>query len=250
MAKCLTRDFPAGWKVSLGAIGANVKNGKVTLVFVECDTCNGSGGGASYRGAVSFQFPKGSLDSGGLDPVEEAIGQVFTVDAGTPAQPVPNLPPIVDQPEQPAVAAPAPAPAIGPVYVSATNAANRLLLNADGSALLLRGGQPQNGTYAVNGASVTIHLTESNTDLSAAADGAQIVIDGETWVQPGQAPATARQPMPTTSSTTNIGDTVDQVTSRLGAPDQVLNGGTKLIYLYKGLSLKITFVDGRVSSID
>ena len=45
-----------------------------------------------------------------------------------------------------------------------------------------------------------------------------------------------------------VGQTPDQVTAALGQPQQIFNVGTKMIYKYK--SLKVTFVDGKVSDIE
>jgi hypothetical protein len=45
-----------------------------------------------------------------------------------------------------------------------------------------------------------------------------------------------------------IGQTPDQVTAALGQPVQIFNLGTKVIYKYK--SLKVTFVNGKVTDVE
>jgi hypothetical protein len=47
--------------------------------------------------------------------------------------------------------------------------------------------------------------------------------------------------------TVSLGQTMDQVRAVLGPPLQIMNAGTRQIYLYR--NLKVTFVDGRVSDI-
>ncbi len=47
--------------------------------------------------------------------------------------------------------------------------------------------------------------------------------------------------------TISMGQTVDEVTATMGAPDSVVNLGTKKIYVYQ--DMKVTFRDGRVSDV-
>ena len=60
------------------------------------------------------------------------------------------------------------------------------------------------------------------------------------------APASAPAP-PSAPVTISLGQTVDQVTSELGAPKNVIDLGTKKIYVYP--DMKITFKGGKVSDV-
>jgi serine protease inhibitor len=46
-----------------------------------------------------------------------------------------------------------------------------------------------------------------------------------------------------------IGQTIDEVTAILGQPKSIVNLGTKKIYVYPDLKLKVTFNDGKVSDV-
>jgi hypothetical protein len=243
-ALCGTRDFPVGWRVTLESIAVNPRSGKVSLRFSECDACNSPALSASFRAEVEFQFGKGSLDSTDPASIQDAISHVFVVDPHPPAQTQPS----VAAPDPPPPPSPPP-PALGTIYVSNQNGANRLVLNADSSFLLLRDGQPYNGTYSADGSVLKVHIAQLNTDADWTIDGAQLLVDGnETWVQPGQQTAPPDQPPPSGPATVRKGDTIDDVKAKLGQPEHVMDLGSKIIYLYK--NLKITFIDGKVSDIE
>jgi hypothetical protein len=249
-ALCAARDFPVGWRVNLGSLLVNSKSGKVSLRLVECDTCNSPATSLSFRAGVEFQFPKGSLDTTDPATIQDAINHVFAVDTSPPA---PAPPPVATAPApQPApapAAAPSTPPALGTVYVSAQNAANRLLLNADSSFLLQEDGQSYNGTYSVDGSALKVHIAQLNKDTDMTIDGAQLIVNGtETWVQPGQQPAPPDQQPPSGPPTIRKGDTIDEVKAKLGPPESVMDLGSKVMYLYK--NVKITFIDGKVSGIE
>ena len=78
--------------------------------------------------------------------------------------------------------------ALGAVYVSVQNAADRLELNAsNGSFSLQEGGQKFTGTYGVNARTLRLHIVELGKDVDIAIDGRRLVVNGdEIWVQPGQ----------------------------------------------------------------
>lgn len=167
--QCLFRSFPAGWKVNSQTILVVPRSGRIWFVVQECDACNG-GGGASYRARVDFQFPKGSFDAGA---VQDAISQVFSID---------NTQPTVSPPPTP----PTP-PALGSVYVSSQNSADRLQLNGGNSFSLQEGGQSYSGTYAVNGNTLTLHIVQLAKDVDIVIDGSKLIVNGEEiWTQPGQ----------------------------------------------------------------
>jgi hypothetical protein len=241
-AHCATRDFEVGWRVTLGSLRVNPKSGKVSLRFLECDSCNSPATSASFRAVVEFQFPNEALDTTDPTAVQEAISRVFAVDTSRPAAGPPSVATAQDQTQHSAP------PALGTVYVSAQNGVNRLLLNTDGSFLLLEDGQSYNGTYSVDGSVLKVHIPQLNRDTDMTIDGAQLIVNGsETWVQPGQQPASPDQPPPG-PPTVRPGDTVDEVKAKLGQPEKVMDLGSKVIYLYK--NLKITFIDGKVSDIE
>ncbi len=172
-------------------------------------------------------------DFGSEGPGTRPLAQMAR--ASTAPGPPPPTPALVDLP---------PSPALGTVYVSAQNAANRLLLNSDGSFLLQENGQAYNGTYLVNGSTLKIHITQLDKDVDIAIDGARLVVNGdETWVQPGRQAST-----PSGRTTVNKGDTVDQVKAKLGPPEKVVSLGSKLIYLYQ--HRKVTFADGKVVDVE
>jgi len=78
-SKQLTKDE----KVNPTSVVIHVKDEKVIVNFTECDSCNG-GDASSYRGSVTFVFPKGYLE-GGAD-----AGQIADVISQVLAPPDPN----------------------------------------------------------------------------------------------------------------------------------------------------------------
>lgn len=72
-SKALTKDE----KVNPTGVVIHVKDEKVTVNFTECDSCNG-GDASSYRGSVTFVFPKGYLESGAdVGQIADVISQVL-----------------------------------------------------------------------------------------------------------------------------------------------------------------------------
>lgn len=78
-SKALTKDE----KVNPTSVVIHLKDEKVIVNFTECDSCNG-GDASSYRGSVTFVFPKGYLE-GGPD-----AGQIADVISQVLAPPDPN----------------------------------------------------------------------------------------------------------------------------------------------------------------
>jgi len=240
-AMCGLRDFPVGWKVTLGAILVNHRAGKVAVRFVECDTCNSPAPSASFRAEVELDFGKGALDTTDPAKVQEVLGKVFTVDTSAPPQAAAAQQ--AAAPEAP----PAPPPALGPIYISSQNGANRLLLNPDGTFLLQEDGQAYTGNYAVNGTALNMHIVQLNKDVPIAINGSQLIVnDSEVWVQPGQ--QAAAPPPAAGPPTVRKGDSFDQVKGKMGPPDNIMDLGEKVIYVYK--NLKITFIAGAVANIE
>jgi hypothetical protein len=182
-ALCATRGFPLAWRVNVESLAVTPKSSKVSLRILECDACNSPARGASFKAQLDFEFPKGSLDTTDPGAVLDAIGQVFTIDTSPRPAPVQPTQALTTQTQAPA---PAP-PTLGTVYVSAQNAANRLVLNADGSFLLQEDGQAYTGTYSVKGNALKVHIAQLDKDVDIVIDGAKLIVNGnEVWTQPGQ----------------------------------------------------------------
>jgi hypothetical protein len=82
----VTRFLQVGEKVYVQKVDVNLKTDKVQLTVVECDSCNGVNQASMFKGVVSFEFAKGSLATADPGQIEDAIGQVFTVDNGSNGQ--------------------------------------------------------------------------------------------------------------------------------------------------------------------
>jgi hypothetical protein len=74
-----THLFANGDKVYPTRIDVNVAKDTVTLGIVACDTCNKTDPPTYNKANVVFQFPKGTLASAQAGPVEDTIGQVFSL---------------------------------------------------------------------------------------------------------------------------------------------------------------------------
>jgi hypothetical protein len=189
---CSTRGFPMAWRVNMESLVVSPKSGKVSLRVQECDACNSPARGASFKAQVDFDFANHTLDTTDPGKVLDAISQVFSIDT-TPRPPVPAQAPTVPSPTNPTPAPPTPVqtpqapPALGTVYVSAQNGANRLVLNNDHTFLLQEDGQAYTGTYSVSGSTLKVHLAQLDKDVDIAIDGAKLIVNGnETWTQPDQ----------------------------------------------------------------
>ncbi len=66
---------------------------------------------------------------------------------------------------------------------------------------------------------------------------------------PPPPPAADTPPAPPAAPADLTGKTPDQVTAALGAPSSILKAGTKQIYTYKDLNLKVVFVNGKVTDV-
>ena len=79
------RAINTGTKVYILKIAADAKKDKVTLLLVECDSCNGAAQASSYKTTLVFQFPQGYLNGAAPDQIEDVINQVVMAD--TPPAP-------------------------------------------------------------------------------------------------------------------------------------------------------------------
>ena len=102
-----THLFQIGEKVYPTKIDVNVGKERISFFVIECDSCNGVSQPSFYKSEVVFQFPKEYLETAGVSQVEDAIGQVLTVDqSGDQAQQQaqdsqPAQQQVADQPQAP-----------------------------------------------------------------------------------------------------------------------------------------------------
>ena len=88
-----------GAKVYIRKIDVNPGKDRVQFFIIECDSCNGQSRQSSYKADVSFNFPKGSLQSMSPSQVEDVIANVLAFEEGTeppkeaPGPPVPPISP-------------------------------------------------------------------------------------------------------------------------------------------------------------
>ena len=111
---------------------------------------------------MEFKFAKGSLASAEFDQIKQVIDQVFKFpdDAG-PANGA------GDRREAPQTLAPVAQLRLPSRYVSAQTPADQLQLNADNSFSLQEAGQSYHGTFIVNGNTVELSISETNTKTTA-----------------------------------------------------------------------------------
>lgn len=65
-------------------IDVDAKKDKVAFSVISCDACNGVNPPTYYKAAVSFEFPKGSLENLSVPQVEDTIAQVLAIDTANP----------------------------------------------------------------------------------------------------------------------------------------------------------------------
>lgn len=112
MHRNVSRYFQKGDKVYPLKIDVNVKKEEISFKVVACDSCNGTDPASFYKSEVVFHFGAGFLENAQAATVQQAIGQVFSVDAGDEQlaqgqQPVPPAPAPAAQ-ALPPIAAPSP----------------------------------------------------------------------------------------------------------------------------------------------
>jgi len=135
------------------------------------------------------------------------------------------------------------------------------------------------GQYLVNGDTLTIRYSNGNTVNVRIQSDRFIGSGGDVWLRKGGAlalpseaasmpePAPAASPVPTPAPhqyedvapppppptpapTISMGQTKDQVTAAFGAPQRKAAAGPKEIFFYTDLKMKVTFTNGKVSSIE
>jgi hypothetical protein len=178
----LNRPFPVGDKVYVMSLNVNLKKDRITFSVAECAACSGM---EAYKGAVSFDFAKGSLATMTVPAVQDAIARVFTIDTGQDQA----------QPEQAAAAQPS---SFSGTYSSLISQA-QLQLNPDGSfAQHGPGAWQSSGTFTLTGS--TLILRYPATGLSSIFNVRAGVIYNDSgqavWAPQGNASAPAPAPPP------------------------------------------------------
>jgi len=131
------------------------------------------------------------------------------------------------------------------------------IVSDTGCTILLPGGKLSSGVYRVNGDILTISCSASGEPINFKIQGANLVAaNGQIWAQEGSAPprqyddVAPPPPPPAPTPTVTIGELKAQVTADFGEPQRKAASGAKEIYFYSDLKMKVTFVNGKVTSID
>jgi hypothetical protein len=167
------RPLQVGEKAYLTAIQV-----KPAEIMFKVQTCCGDANDAPFRAAVSFQFPKGYLDSMKLKDIQEAIGQIFVPDPNSAAQGS-------DQ-SQPNLSQGAPQTSLAGLWdVQGTGA--QIQLNPDGSfAQHAPDGLERPGHYTVNGDSLVLTYTATGRSATFSIRGDTIYVGARlAWVRHG-----------------------------------------------------------------
>jgi hypothetical protein len=195
------------------------------------------------------------------DQFMNTLGEVLAV------EPVQNQP-AQDQSGQQAAQAPSgpattlvqdgPPPPIAGQYLAPGG--SHLLLLADGSFTKFVGGGQGHGQYTVDGDTLTLTFASTGFSQQFKIQGGNLldVNTQQAWARTGDAPAasTAYQdlapppPPPAPAPTISMGQTKAQVTAAFGEPQRKAAAGPKEIFFYTDLKMKVTFTNGKVSSVE
>jgi hypothetical protein len=205
VSKDTQRPLQVGEKAYLTGIQA-----KPTEVVFKIQTCCGGSNDAPYRAAVSFQFPKGYLDSMKLKDIQDAIGQIFVPDTSSSDQGSDQSQVNTSQGAQQTSLA-------GLWDVQGTGA--QIQLNPDGSFVQhAPNGQERPGHYTVNGDSLVLTYTATGRSGTFSIRGDTIYVGTRlAWVRHGggapsvviEKPAVAPLKLPATyANSQNPADTL------------------------------------------
>jgi hypothetical protein len=177
--KCATQPIAPGTQVYLAEAKVYPKNNKVAFAVVQGDVAS----------QVDFEFPKGFLATAQLGQVQEAVSHVFSM-ASTPDAPgrEATVAPTVSEATPPPFAAPLQLPSS---YVSSQNPADQLQLNADNTFSLQEGGQNYRGTFAANGNTLELNISDGPTTTVTIQGNNLTDSSGQTWVLREQTPPAA-----------------------------------------------------------
>jgi hypothetical protein len=178
------RPLQVGEKAYLTAIQV-----KPTEIMFKVQTCCGDANDSPFRAAVSFQFPKGYLDSMKFKDIQDAISQIFVPDANSAPQGSDQPQPKTSQGTQQTSLA-------GLWDVQGTGA--QIQLNPDGSfSQHAPDGQERPGTYTVSGASLVLTYTATGRSSTFNIQGDNIYVGGRlAWVRHPGGPTPAAVPAP------------------------------------------------------
>lgn len=203
-----------------------------------------------YWSWLEIPFDKKQIPS--ADEVMKTVAEVLTVDNQGLQQAA----------EPAAVATPTPAqdgpPPIAGEYTATSG--SRILLLTDGSFTKFVGGGQGHGQYVVDGDNLTLTFTSTGFSQHFKIQRGNLldVNTQQGWARTGDAPATPTAyqelapppPPPAPAPTISIGQTKAQVTAGFGEPQRKATAGPKEIFFYTELKMKVTFTNGKVSSVE
>jgi hypothetical protein len=111
-----SRDLQAGEGVYL--VGFEVKDTGVVFHVQSCGECNAPEMADPLRAVLTFQFPKGYLNSFDFTQIAQTIDEVFTLAGENSASAAENAPPAGTQDTQPAAPEPQPMPQTAPAQAA------------------------------------------------------------------------------------------------------------------------------------
>jgi hypothetical protein len=167
------RPLQVGEKAYLTAIQV-----KPTEIMFKVQTCCGNANDAPFRAAVSFQFPKGYLDSMKLKDIQDAIGQIFVPDTSSADQGA-------DQSQANTLQGAQQGSLAGLWDVQGTGA--QIQLNPDGTfSQHAPDGQERPGHYTVNGDSLILTYTATGRSSTFSIRGDTVYVGARlAWVRHG-----------------------------------------------------------------
>src|ERR1017187_7392203 len=186
--KTTTNALRLGGSVQITALQVNPSE-----VVLHVQTLDGA-----FRGAISFQFPKGYLDSTSAKEVQDTIKEIFV--------PAPAKAPqaTARQLEQAAGR-----------YVMAQSPENHLQLNADGTLSLVQGGKNYSGTFTIEGNKLIGRIGTGAPQQEGILQGDTLIDpNGSAWVKQGAPPTVAVQtiaPLHLPSTYVNAQTQTDQI---------------------------------------
>jgi hypothetical protein len=112
-----SRELQAGEQVYL--LKTEVKDSGIVFSLQSCIACDGSevDPQMAYRASLTFQYPKGYLETTDFAQIQRTIGQVFTVAGGGSTDAQPGMDPPTPQVAQP-VSQPRPVPQAEPARIA------------------------------------------------------------------------------------------------------------------------------------
>ena len=165
------------------------------------------------------------------------------------------------------------------VYFRTDKTSDTMELGPNGVFALVQNGRRYDGNYTVQGGILTVWGPKIKGQPKCSLIGNVITDPGKTtWVRPAtqnvdatpagptasQMTATSQptapqhqyedlaapQPPPAPAPTISMGQSKDQVTGAFGEPQRKASVGPKEIFFYTDLKMKVTFTNGKVSSIE